>query len=274
MSGELSQAAPPRHPLSAVGRRGLVGVGLALAALLVGLGGLVSVNAMASHTVQEEETYGFRGTSVSIDLTVGDVEVVPSDKDDEISVRRRLTYGLRRPFVDARIDGATFKVRDGDCVMPVLADCHVRWLLEVPRDVGLEVTTKTGDITVSGMAGQVRLTSASGAVTAKALSGQTAQLLSDEGKVTGTDIRSTHVVATSISGDISVMFRTPPKLVRGLSTTGSVAVILPDGDEAYRITAVAGDGKTITANSDPNATRSINVRSDESAVTVLQSPAS
>jgi hypothetical protein len=111
-------------------------------------------------------------------------------------------------------------------------------------------------------------------VTAKALSGQTAQLLSDEGKVTGTDIRSTHVVATSISGDISVMFRTPPKLVRGLSTTGSVAVILPDGDEAYRITAVAGDGKTITANSDPNATRSINVRSDESAVTVLQSPAS
>ena len=205
-------------------RRGIiVGIGLVMTALLVGLGSLVSVNAMARQTVREERTYAFRGNAVSIDLTVGEVEIVPSDKDDEISVRRSLTYGLRRPFVEERIDGATFKVRDGNCPMPV-ADCHVRWLLQVPRSLRLEIATKTGDITVGGMTGPVNLTSVSGAVKARALRGQTAQLLSYEGPVTGVEMRSTHVVATSRSGDVSVSFRTPPKLVHGTSTTGSVGV--------------------------------------------------
>lgn len=266
----------PGPPLSVVGRWGLVGVGLAMTALLVGLGALVSINAMARQTVQEEHTYGFRGNAVSIELAVGEVQIVPSDKDDEISVRRRLTYGLRRPFVEERIDGATFRVRDGNCPRPV-ADCHVRWLLEVPRGLRLEITTKTGDITVAGMTGPVNLTSASGAVTAQALSGQTAQLLSYEGPVTGTEMRSTHVVATSRSGDISLTFRTPPKLVRGVSTTGSVGVVLPDGDETYKIVAATAPNmsKTIAvAKRDPEATRSVTVRSDRGPVTVLQSPAS
>ena len=246
----------PGPPLSVVGRWGLVGVGLAMTALLVGLGALVSVNAMARQTVQEQHTYGFRGNAVSIDLTVGEVEVVPSDKADEISVRRSLTYGLRRPYVEERIDGATFRIRDGNCPRPV-TDCHVRWLLQVPRGLRLEIATETGDITVSGMTGPVNLTSTSGAVTAEALSGQTAQLLSHEGSVTGTEMRSTHVVATSRSGDVSLTFRTPPKLVRGPSTTGSVGVVLPDGDEAYKIVAVAGanKSKTITAKHDPEASR-------------------
>jgi hypothetical protein len=256
-------------------RRGLVGIGLVMTALLVGLGSLVSVNAMARQTVREARTYAFRGNAVSIDLTVGEVEIVPSDKDDEISVRRSLTYGLRRPYVEERIDGSTFKVRDGNCPMPV-ADCHVRWLLEVPRGLRLEIATKTGDITVGGMTGPVRLTSASGAVKARALSGQTAQLLSYAGSVTGVEMRSTHVVATSQSGDVSVSFRTPPKLVHGTSTTGSVGVVLPDGDEAYRIVAVAGANKSRTqaAKHDPDANRSVTVRSDKGPVTVLQSPAS
>jgi hypothetical protein len=256
-------------------RRGLVGIGLVMTALLVGLGSLVSVNAMARQTVREERTYAFRGNAVSIDLTVGEVEIVPSDKDDEISVRRSLTYGLRRPYVEERIDGATFRVRDGNCPMPV-ADCHVRWLLQIPRGLRLEIATKTGDITVSGMAGPVNLTSTSGAVNAEALSGQTAQLLSHKGPVTGTEMRSTHVVATSRSGDVSLTFRTPPKLMHGTSTTGSVGVVLPDGDETYKIVAVAGDSKlkTVTAKHDPESNRSVTVRSDKGPVTVLQSPES
>ena len=76
------------------GRRGLIGVGLAMTALLVGSGAVMAVNAMARRTVEEEHTYAFRGTDLSVELAVGEIEIVPSEKDDQITVRRRITYGL------------------------------------------------------------------------------------------------------------------------------------------------------------------------------------
>ena len=256
-----------------LGRRALVVAGLALTVLLVGLGSLMTVNAMARQTVQEEHTYAFRGSAVSIELTVGEVQIVPSSKDDEISVRRRLTYGLRRPFVEERIDGDIFRVRDGNCAVPVAAICHVRWLIQVPRSLPVDVTTLSGGIRVSGLSGPVKLTSSSGPVQGSTLSGPAIQLLSHEGKVTGKDLRSSHVVATSATSAIELTFSTHPRLVRAQSTHGRVGVVLPHGDEAYRINARATSGsRTITAKADPEAQRSISVRSETNDVSVLQSP--
>ena len=68
--------------------------------------------------------------------------------------------------------------------------CHVRWLLQVPRGLPVEVTTEPGDITVSGITGLVKLTSHFRGGEGPTLSGTTIQLLSYEGPVTGTDIRS------------------------------------------------------------------------------------
>ncbi|HYH50055.1 MAG TPA: DUF4097 family beta strand repeat-containing protein [Acidimicrobiia bacterium] len=244
-----------------------------MTAVLVALSSFVAVNAMARQTVNTEHTYGFRGKSVSIDLTVGEVQILPSQNDDEISVRRRVTYGLRAPVLEERIDGDTFRISDGDCAMPVWGVCHVKWLVLVPPHLPVAVTTHTGGITVRGLAGPVNLTSESGDVKARTLSGQAVQLLSHEGSVSGTDIRSSHVVATSTSGDISLTFRTAPKLVRGHTGTGSVEVILPEGDEAYKVTArvAEGQGKTITGvKQDDNANRNINVRSDTGEIRVEQ----
>lgn len=250
--------------------RGLVGAGLAMTAVLVALSSLVVVNALARQTVNSENTYGFKGKSVSIDLTVGEVQILPGQKDDEISVRRRVTYGLKAPVLEERIDGDTFRISDGDCAMPGVGGCHVKWLLQVPPRLPLSITTKTGDITVRGMAGPVNLTSDSGDVTARTLSGQTVSLLSYKGSVSGNDIRSSLVVATSKKGDISLTFRLPPKFVRGHTSSGSVLVLLPEGDQSYKVTA-SGQGKTISGvKLDDDANRSINVGSDTGAVTVEQ----
>ena len=135
------------------------------------------------------------------------------------------------------------------------------------------VETPGGDITVRGLAGPVKLTSESGDVKARTLSGQSVQLLSHDGSVSGTDIRSSHVVATSTAGDISLTFRVPPKLVRGHTSTGSVEVVLPEGDQTYKVAAWTSEGsrKTITnVKLDENANRSINVRSDTGGVSVEQ----
>lgn len=256
-----------------LGRRALVVAGLAMTLVLVGFGSLVAVNAMARQTVQEAHSYAFRGSSVSIELSVGEVHIVPSSKDDQISVRRVLTYGLRRPFVEEKIEGDKFRVRDGNCAVPLGSICHVRWLIEIPRSLPVDVTTDAGGIRVSGLSGPVKLTSTSGTVQASTLSGTAIQLLSHEGKVTGRDLRSDYVVATSRTGEISLTFSTHPRLVQAQSVTGAVGVVLPPEEEPYRITARAGGSRSIPATSDPHAERSITVRSDTNDVSVIQSPA-
>jgi hypothetical protein len=255
-------------------RRGLVGVGLAMTAMLVGLSSLVAVNRMARQTVQEEHVYGFDGKAVSIDLTVGEIAIVPGTVDDQILVRRRMTYGLRRPFVEERIDGDTFRVRDGDCGMPLETACHIRWLVQLPPRLHLEITTTSGNISVrAGMTGAVRLVSDSGEVEARGLSGPAVQLLSHRGPVSGTGIRSTHVVATSDTSDISLTFRGPPKFVQAKTKTGAVEVVLPDSDESYKVVANGGGGRTIsgvTQDDTDTSNRQITVKSETGAVTVEQ----
>ena len=254
-------------------RRGLVAGGLVLTALLVGLVGFVALNAMARQTMREEHSYAFTGKALSIDAAIGDVHIVPG-RSGQITVARRLTYGLRRPFVEERLDGDTFRVTDRACTADVAFACEVRWLLQVPREVDVEVTTQTGSINVSGMNNTVKVVSDSGSVRVDAPSGRLVTLRSRTGSVMAQNVRSDQVVATSVKGSVSLTFRSPPSLVVGRSDTGKVGVVLPDGDETYRVEAKSSqDGsRTVTALQDPDSRRRINVRSGKGDVSVLQNP--
>jgi Putative adhesin len=254
-------------------RRALVVGGLLLTALLVGTAGLVAVNAMARQTVREEHSYAFTGKALSIETAIGDVHIVPG-KAGQITVARRLTYGLRRPYVEERIDGDTFRVSDKPCTADLASDCTVHWLLQVPRDVDVDVTSQAGSINVSGMSSTVKVVSVTGSVRVDAPSGKLVALRSQTGSVTAQNISSEQVVAIGTKGSVSLTFRGPPALVVARSDTGNVGVVLPDGDEGYRIEAKSlKDGsRTVTAKDDPNSRRRINVLSNKGDVSVLQNP--
>jgi Putative adhesin len=254
-------------------RRALVAGGLLLTALLVGVAGLVAVNRMASQTVREEHSYDFTGKALSIDASIGDVHIVPG-KAGQITVARRLTYGLRRPYVEERVDGDTFRISDGPCTADLAFDCDVHWLLQVPRDIDVDVATRTGSINVSGMSNTVKVASDSGSVRVDAPSGKLVALRSRTGEVTAQNISSEQVVAIGTAGSVSLTFRTPPSLVVGRSDTGNVGIVLPDGDESYRIEAKSSQNgsRTVTAKDDPDSRRRINVLSNKGDVSVLQNP--
>jgi hypothetical protein len=250
----------------------MVGAGLALTALLVGCSGLVAVNAMATQTVREQHTYAFTGSALSVDVEIGDVQVVPG-KAGEITVARRLTYGLRPPFVEERADGDTFRVRDSRCRADTVFPCRVRWLVQVPRDLAVDVQTQAGAITVSGMSGTVKLASLSGSIRAVAPSGKLLTLRSQTGTVTGQSVSSQQVVATAVSGALSLTFRTPPSLVVARTETGPLGVMLPDGDESYRVDAKAARDRSLTVavqHDDPKSRRRIDVKSTNGDVAVFQ----
>jgi hypothetical protein len=253
---------------------GLMGIGMALMAVIVAFAGLVAVNAMARQTVLEEHTYDFKGSSISVDVAIGDVQVVPGDTG-RILVRRRLTYGLRRPFVDERVDGDTFRVQDKACTAEVAFPCGIRWLLQVPRDISIEVRTVSGSIQVSGLSGTIKLTSESGAVRAYGPSGKVITLRSHDGPVTAQNVSSAQVVATSDNRAVSLTFRSPPALVIGRSQRGPVGVVLPDGNDTYKIKAKSqsqGASRTVAAKTSDDARRLIDIFSESGDVSVIQSP--
>jgi len=252
----------------------LVAVGLALTAAAVAFAGLVAVNAMAGQTVHESHTYAFTGKAVSVDVALGEVKIVPGE-GGQITVARTLSYGLRRPFVEERIDGDTFRIRDAACTANTFFPCGVRWLLQVPRDLLVEVRTVAGSILASGLSGTVKLTSMSGAVRALAPSGALVTLRSHDGLVTAQNVSSAQVVATSDSSDVNLTFRAPPALVIGRSQSGRVGVVLPDGDQVYRIIAEAGTSGSRTvavAKTDDQAKRKVDIRAPRGDVSVFQSP--
>jgi hypothetical protein len=252
-------------------QRGLIGAGLAMAVLLVGTGSLLTVNAMARRTVQERHVYAFRGTDLSVELAIGEVQIVPSARDDQVTVRRRLTYGLQRPGTEARIDGEIFRVRDAPCAAPVASSCHVRWLLEVPRFLTVNVRTASGAINVSGISGRLHLLSDDGDIKAVSASGPKVTLLSTTGTVTAQNLSSQQVVGTSTDGDVSLTFRTPPSLAYGKSELGSVEVVLPPGPETYRINANnSPEGlRTVLVQDDIGSRRRVDVSSVKGDVRVL-----
>jgi Putative adhesin len=246
-------------------------VGLALTALLVGAVGLVAVNKMATQTVQEEHTYPFTGSSLSVEAALGSVQIVSGDPG-QIVVRRQLTYGLRRPAVEERVDGNTFRVRDEACPADVAFPCHVRWLLQVPRSLDVEVRTASGAIRVTGLAGKVKLTSDSGEVRASGPSGKLVTLRSHDGLVTAQNISSAQVVASSDNNAVQLTFRSPPALVVGRSQRGQVGVVLPEGEDAYKIKAKSQTGsRTVAAKTSDDAKRLIDIQSATGDVSVIQS---
>ncbi|HEY4410930.1 MAG TPA: DUF4097 family beta strand repeat-containing protein [Acidimicrobiia bacterium] len=249
---------------------GLFGVGLALTAVCVGLLALVAVNRMATQTVHQKRTYPFSGSQLSVEAALGSVQIVPG-QTGQIVVDRLMTYGLRRPSVEERVDGDTFRISDQDCRVPEAFPCRVKWLLQVPRNLDVEVRTVSGAITVNGLSGKVKLTSEGGAVKASGPSGKLVTLRSHDGMVTAQNISSAQVVATSDNKAVQLQFRTPPALVVGRSQRGQVGVVLPDGDDTYKVSAKSQSGsRTVAAKTSDDAKRRIDILSASGDVSVIQ----
>ena len=98
-------------------------------------------------------------------------------------------------------------------------------------------------------------------------------LRSHDGMVTAQNISSAQVVATSDNQSVQLTFRSPPALVVGRSQKGQVGVVLPDGNETYKISAKSqGGSRTVAAKTSDDAKRRIDILSATGDVSVIQSP--
>jgi hypothetical protein len=189
--------------------------------------------------------------SVVVDTEVGSVEVRAADVA-EITATARVGEGLRATAV-SRQAAADRLVLRSSCPNVGGAWCSVDWIVVVPAGTAVSARSEHGRTEVSGRFESV-------------------VLRSDDGSVRF-DGAARSIDATSDNGDVVVNAVDAPDRVRASSDNGNVRIAVPDIDDGYRVDVASGDGSTdVGVRTDPNASRTIDARSDDGNVTVAAAP--
>lgn len=126
-----------------------------------------------------------------------------------------------------------------------------------------------GDINVTGVSGTIAMSSNSGDITAAGLTGDT-QLADTFGDINVTGISAADVRCTSQSGDVTIVFSTVPKHVQVTDSFGDVILELPSGSAVYRVQTKNPFGSTNVSSvpRSPTAQNTITVINNSGNITI------
>ena len=249
------------------------GCGGSLAA--VGLLGMGTVQAVAQ-LAHEEETIvrrldGADVRTVDIDNGAGSVRVVGTP-GDEVTIRARVSHGLRSTGHDERLEGDRL-VLDASCPLFASNFCSVSYTVEVPQGVSVRIHAEAS-IRVADIAGDVVADTSNGRIQADRIGGDV-RLDSANGRVVGTDLESATAHAASDNGAVELEFLEPPRTVVADSDNGSVEVVLPDTPDDYILDTSSDNGglfRMPRRRRDPDSERTVTASSDNGDVTVRYAP--
>jgi hypothetical protein len=174
---------------------------------------------------------------------VGDVTVTGGNGPGT-SVTEQSSYSKTPPVTTRTLSGRTLTVT---YTCPDQVVCAVSYVVQVPRDVTVQVTAGAGSIRLSGLAGRV---------TAKA----------DVGLISAVGLTSASVALTTGAGGISAAFATAPATVRVLARVGAITVRVP-GSVTYHVSANAHVGHaTVSVPQSSSSVRAIIASTDVGAI--------
>ncbi len=246
---------------------GWLAVGGIFTTLAIAAGGLSTAGWLGFRSETQDHTYRQAVTRISIDVGPGDLRIAPGEAG-AVAIHRRMFWSFSKPTIDERWDGQTLQVTTRCRVLlSVGPGCGVDYTIAVPEGVEVEAHTSTGDISVRGIRGGLRLSTSTGDI---AVTDATSNLWlqSSTGDIKATGLTSSDVEASASTGDVDLRFAGPPRAVAARASTGDVTVSVPDG-EAYRVQADTGTGDVhIGVRQDSDAERSIVVRTSTGDVDI------
>lgn len=196
----------------------------ALLSIAAVVGGLFLVGAILVPVLSRDDTVvtGYAGRDVRrVEVTSdrGAVHVRAGDP----RVEQRRSWILGAPDVTQALVDGVLRV-NVTCPSWSVVSCSADVTVTVPADVEVSVDAVRGDVTVTGMGGDVTA-------------------LSEDGSVGVAASRSNRVEARSVTESVTVTSRVPPRLVRARSETGGVTITIPAGE--YAVDAVSAEGDTV-----------------------------
>jgi hypothetical protein len=244
-----------------------------VAAVFILLTGTIQVTSMIAHEeateVREIAASGITG--LDIDNDAGATRVVGVDDAETITVRARISNGLRRPHHEISRDGGTLVV-EASC--PIIGSqwCEVDYTVEVPSDMDVDADAR-GHLTVTDLTGRLHLDADQGSADLARVGGDIT-VSASQGSVDGVDLTATRVHAEASQGSIDLAFASSPHEIVTEANQGSVTVLLPDEEGvAYATRTEANQGSaTSDIREDPASDRTITAEANQGSITITYAP--
>ncbi len=221
---------------------------VAVVAFMV-LGTLHVVSALAHEETTFSDNYAAAGIdTLEVHADHGSVRIDGVRGDEYILVTQNVSNGLRDTGHRVVRDGSRL-VATSTCPNFLSLWCRVDYTIRVPLTVDV-VVRAGGDVSVSDTRGDV-------------------DVHADHGDLSIERIEGTNATLSSDHGSVSVSFSVPPETVDTSSDHGDIDVVLPRGDEIYRVEASTDHGSTdVAVRQGPGADRVVRARAEHGDVTV------
>ncbi|HEY2551793.1 MAG TPA: DUF4097 family beta strand repeat-containing protein [Streptosporangiaceae bacterium] len=219
----------------------------------------------------------------------GTVSVTGSARHS-VLVRARVTARIPRGAASSEISDGVLQLAFAapDCPAAQRPCPSVNYAIQVPRALPVQVLGSTGDVSLSGLSGIVRVDDRAGDVSLAGLSGPAVTARTDAGSVTmsgvssaqltvtadagdvhGTGLGSPATVVYAGAGDLSLGYASAPDSVRITDPAGDITLGLPPGGTAYRVSAQTGAGSaSVSVPQSATSHRIITARSGAGDITI------
>jgi hypothetical protein len=201
---------------------------VALALTLGGCDALGKLGAASHYPAATSFTIRSRVTTLVIDGGSGSVDVTGYGQS-VVRVSQQASYSKTPPTPKHVLNGTKLTLSYGCAVQ---LSCSVSYTVSVPRDVSVQVSASTGEITLTSLAGAAT-TAQTGA-----------------GEITAVSLDSASVNLKSDAGGIIATCTAAPRALHASTTIGAITLTVP-GSAAYKIST-----HTIVGTSDITVRRS------------------
>jgi hypothetical protein len=241
-------------------------IGSVFAVALLSFGSLQVAVALAHEEHTEVHTFPASSVStINVQSDGGAVRIVAS-QSDTVRVEAKVSDGLRSTGHSERLVGDELQLH-ASCPAMLSNFCGVDYTVSAPRDVSVMIHANDS-VRVTGVVGAIDATTDNSDIHVLHAAGPL-RLHSDNGSVDATDVRSQTFDASSDNGSVEATFTVAPTSVRAVSDNGSVTVVVPQDNAAYRVNAHSDNGSDSTPiRTDPASGRTITARSNNGDVTV------
>ncbi|MFG2485187.1 DUF4097 family beta strand repeat-containing protein [Streptomyces virginiae] len=178
--------------------------------------------------------------TVEVTIDSGDVRIDVAGQGEKTELRKELTKSLRSP--DEKIEHAGDTLRITTTCGDGMGKCASDYSLTVQAGTRVKVSTRLGDVSVTGVQASVEGRTRMGSVRVEHVAGDRIVAASGTGAVTLKDVGFDTAEATSKMGDIRVEEIEPFKKLKAVTKMGDVELHLPSSAGPFAVNALTEIG--------------------------------
>jgi len=227
-------------------------VGFIFSAVVIAIGALLLLEVVARHSFKTTDEYE-NVRALIVRSGAGNVSLSSTDAGGPVVVQAARTESLFTPKLQARLASDGTLTLSASCSGNL--ECGVHYVLSVPRDTAVTVSSGFGDVTSDDLAStsMVRIDTTAGDIHVSRLSAPVIRL------------------STGLGG-LSATLGQPARSLTASTVAGGIELTVPD--TTYALHASSGVGKVSdrAVRIDPHSPRSIDATSSLGDVTIIPGP--